>query len=596
MELGDFPDTCAIVEGGRIMFGTNRQFNLERLQFSIEGAFLSIYEEYEDNQLYFTIARSSIDVVEKRNLIKIIPLYEEKELPYIYESGAGLFKIITPKGTAEFTYEGPQIIRVRTNNLTLRFYRNPDLHEGGAPGKGGQFEISFTLLGRLLFVPVSGTMTNTASWNFREVRPNPYYIEVNGEAAIHEYYTNCKAREQYQPFDECVKKIEADFTAFCKNYPEIPIQYRAMAKKAAWLVWSFRMGPRGSLKHTVVYQHKLFMNRAFGWHHCFHAMAMKNNVREAWNMLLTMFDYQNEKGQIPDNVSDINQYVWASSKPPIHGWAIDYIFKNFDTEPLTKNDYLNLYNKLEKYAYWWIEHHDHAGKGIPSYYHPDESGYDEATLFYNGLPIQSPDLLANLALLCEGIGLLARRCGKEWEPWQARSEKFIKFLVDNMWDGDQFVAIMTATGEKYKCGSIAQLQPVVLGNRLPKHIIDRLVRRLTDPEEYLTEAGVATEHVKSNKQVIRAFTKGAVVAPVQMLIVMGLWDSGHKDEARMIASRFLNALMDKGLVLGIHYYRREPVLWNLIAAEKTPYAVGFAFQSWVSSIFLLMSYSIMGRE
>ena len=578
------------------MFGTNRQFNLERLQFSTQGAFLSVYEEYEDNQLYFTIARSSIGIVENRNLIKIVPYFEGKELPYIYESGVGLLKIITPRGTAEMTYDGPQVIRVRTGGIALRFYRNPEQHEGGAPRKGGEFEISFSLLGKLLFVPISGDLSYNVVWNYREVRPNPYYLELKGEAAVHEYYSNCIANEAYAPFDDCVKKIEADFAEFRGNYPEVPRQYRDMAEKAAWLVWTYRMGPRGSLKHTVVYQHKLFMNRAFGWHHCFHAMAMKNNVREAWNMLLTMFDYQNEKGQMPDNVSDINQYVWVSSKPPVHGWAIDYILKNFDTSSLDSSDYLELYVKLEKYAKWWLEHHDHAGKGIPSYYHCDESGYDEATLFYNGLPVQSPDLLANLALLCEGIGKLAERCGKDADPWQAKSGKLIDYLVNVMWDGDQFVSIMTATGEKYKCGSVAQLQPIMLGNRLPKHIVDRLARRLTDRDEYLTEAGIATEHLQSERQIIRAFTKGAVVAPTQMLIVQGLWDSGHRDEARLIASRFLNALLDHGLVLGLHNYRREPVLWNPIEREKTPYAVGFAFQSWVASIFLLMAHSIMGQK
>ncbi|MDR2370434.1 MAG: hypothetical protein LBD71_03045, partial [Treponema sp.] len=289
---------------------------------------------------------------------------------------------------------------------------------------------------------------------------------------------------------------------------------------------------------------------------------------------------------------------WTSSKPPIHGWAIDYIFENFDLSPLEKEDYEALYGRLGKYANWWLTQRDHAKKGVPSYYHSDESGYDESTLFYKGLPIQGPDLIANTALLCEGCGKLAAKCGREAEVkgWREKSEKLIKYLVDNMWDGDQFAAILTATGEKYKCGSIAQLQPIMLGNRLPKNIADRLARRLTDPEEYLTEIGIATEHLKSEKQVIRAFTKGAVVAPTQMLIVKGLWDSGHREEAKLIAARYLNALLSHGLALGIHNYRREPVLWNPIEKPKTPHAVGFPWSSWVGSIFILMASSIMGEK
>jgi hypothetical protein len=577
------------------MFGTNKQFNLERFPFSIEGAFLSIYEAAEDHQLYFSIARSNLDVVEERNLIRIVPVFDGKELPYIYEAGAGRLTLTTPKGSAEFTYEGPQILRLRTRGIRLRLYRNPQLHEGGAPRRGGQFEISFNLLGRLLFVPVSGTMTHTAAWNFREVRPNPYYLEIDGEAAIHEYYSNTTAKETYAPFDDCVKKAEADFEAFFKNYPLVPAQYRDMARKAAWLIWSSRLGPRGSLKHTVVYMHKLFLNRAFGWQQCFHAMAMGNNVREAWNLLLSFFDYANEIGGIPDNVSDLKQFAWASTKPPIHGWALDYIFKHFDLSPLTKGDYEELYGKLSRYAAWWLTHHDHAGKGVPSYYHADESGYDESTLFDRGLPIQAGDLLADLALLCEGCGKLAQKCGRDAEagPWQEKSEKLIKYLVEQMWDGDQFAAIMTATGEKYKCGSVAQLQPIILGNRLPREITDRIARRLTDPEEYLTEAGVSTEHLKSDKLMLRAFTRGAVVAPTQILLVMGLYDSGHREEAATIALRYLNALLDKGLALGIHHYRREPVSWDRIGDEQSPHSVGFPWSAWVASIFMLMARSLV---
>ncbi|MDR0642950.1 MAG: hypothetical protein LBG07_10880 [Treponema sp.] len=583
------------------MFGTNRQFNLERFSFSIEGAFLSIFEETGDNQLYFSIARSNTGMVEERNLIKLVPVFEDRELPYIYEAGVGLLKLSTPKGHVEFTYEGPEIIRIRTAGIKLRLYRNPNLHEGGAPRKGGQFEISFNLLGRLLFVPLSGTLTNTASWNFREVRPNPYYIEIEGEAAVHEYYSNTVAKDVYAPFDDCVKKVEADFEKFFKNYPDVPIQYRDMARKAAWLIWSFRLGPRGSLKHTVIYMHKLFMNRAFGWHHCFHAMAMKNNPREAWNMLLTMFDYTDEAGAMADNVDDLKQFVWSSSKPPIHGWALDYIFKNFDLSSLKKEDYEELYGKLSKYAAWWLNHHDHAGKGVPSYYHPDESGYDEATLFYKGLPVQSPDLIANLALLCEGCGKLAAKCGNtgEAETWQRKSEKLIKFLVDDMWDGEQFTAILTATGEKYRCGSIALLQPIILGDRLPKTITAAIARRLTDSREFLTEIGAASEHLGSDKQRLFGFTTGPVVAPTQMLLVMGLWDSGHKDEAQLIAARYLNALLGRGFALGIHNYRREPVTWNLLSeGPQIPpaMAVSFPMSAWVASIFILMINAIMDRS
>ena len=156
--------------------------------------------------------------------------------------------------------------------------------------------------------------TNTAKWNFRQVCPFPFIIDLipdetsgSGEAAIHEYYSNAVAKPDYKEFDIAYQDMLAKFESFFAAYPSVGIHYQEMARKAAWLIWSTRLGPRGGLKNTLVYMHKLFMSRAFGWQQCFHAMAMENNVREAWRLLLAMFEYQNEYGGIPDNVSDMNQ-------------------------------------------------------------------------------------------------------------------------------------------------------------------------------------------------------------------------------------------------------------------------------------------------
>ena len=41
------------------MFGTNKQFSLDRLPFSRDGAFLSVYEDNKDKNLYLTISRGN---------------------------------------------------------------------------------------------------------------------------------------------------------------------------------------------------------------------------------------------------------------------------------------------------------------------------------------------------------------------------------------------------------------------------------------------------------------------------------------------------------------------------------------------------------
>jgi hypothetical protein len=39
------------------MFGTNRQFDLTRLPFSVRGAFLLVYNDFADDRPYFSRCR-----------------------------------------------------------------------------------------------------------------------------------------------------------------------------------------------------------------------------------------------------------------------------------------------------------------------------------------------------------------------------------------------------------------------------------------------------------------------------------------------------------------------------------------------------------
>ncbi|MDR2664930.1 MAG: hypothetical protein LBC21_01480 [Oscillospiraceae bacterium] len=576
------------------LFGTNRQFDLTRLPFTVAGAFLGIYQKLSDGRLYLSIYRSENVVHERPDLLRLVPVDAVgDELPSIYECDEAKLTVNTKQGSVEFTYDGPQIMRVRTNGVTLRVENEPKMHEGAySRGSGKEIELAFNFMGKLLFNSISGKMEHNIFWNYAEVRPNPYKIDITGECAIHEYISNGTANDSYPPFDEAYKNTLAKFEEFRSAYPEFPVQYRDMARRAMWNVWHNQLGPRGTLTSSPIYMHKLFMDRAFGWHHGFHAMAMSRDVKRAIDVLLAMFDYANHLGVFPDNLSDQHQETWISTKPPIFGFATCYILEHFDTSELTSDDYRRLYDKLSKYTAYWFAHHDHARTGIPSYYHIDESGYDESTLFNGGLPIQAPDLQAYIVTLCEACSLLAEKLGlaDDAERWDTERRRILAFLVEDLWDGEQFLARLPACGGKtYRCGSVAQLQPVMLGHRLPRTIIKKLARRLLDEREYLTDYGIASEHLQSPEFLAGSFTRGPVVAPTQALIILGLFDGGEQDAARSLAARYLNALNTEGLALGIHPFRAEPVTYMPTRREYSGQSVSFPFSAWVASVYLLLS-------
>jgi hypothetical protein len=585
------------------LFGTNRQFTLEDVPFSRAGAFLSIYQYRADKQLYFTHCRSESIVLDRPNLMKMAFISKNgEELPFIYESDESKLTVKTPEGKVEFTYDGPQVMRIRVRGITLRIFVEPEMHEGAAVrSPGNELEAAFNFKGKLLFKRVSGIMTTEAKWNFREVCPFPYKIDICenidgvGETAIHEYYSNGVAFDSYKPFDQAYEENIEDFEEFNKNYPDVDTIYKEPARRAAWLVWMSQMGPRGSLPGTVIYMHKLLLVCAAGWQQCYAAMAMRNNAKRAWLQLLSFFDFQDSKGGLPDNVTDMNQEIWVSTKPPLFGYAVCYILDNFDTSELTTEDYEVLYGKLRKYRDFWFINHDHAKTGFPAYYHVDESGYDEATIFEAGLPLQSPDLIAYMVFLCEALSRLAKLIGKnkKSEHWMKESKRMIDFLVDELWDGEQFRGKLVKTGELHKCGCAAQLQPILLGDRLPKQIVKKIKKRLLDEEQFLTDFGIASENQQSEAFRVYSFTRGPVIAPVNVQIINGLFDAGEKEAARFIAARYLKGVLYNGPSLGMNTFRVEPKTWDVIPFSEDKGQICGPIMSWGASVFLTLAGRIM---
>jgi putative isomerase len=541
-----------------IILGSGEKFDLRSVPYSIRGSYLCILEDPEDRSLYLSITRSPTLSLERKNLIKMAPVLDNKEIPYEYSVEPGKLMIKTFKGTIELCFAEEKQIRIRGNGIGLRFYFKTIMFENASPKENGDLEVAYIILGKLLFVPLQGAMWNNAKWVPRKAMADDFMLELlppvetgKYEAAIHEYYSNGIRDQEYTPFDDCVKAVEKKFEAFCQNYPRVPEKYTGMARLAEWTVWTHFMRPEGRLKNPVVYMSRLSLIRAFGWQQSYQAMAACRNVKEAWKLLLTMFDYQNEAGQIPDSVGEIG-ISYMVTKPALQGFALDYILSRCDVSELTRDDYAELYDKLSKFAHWWLTKRDRNGSGIPQYYHSDESGWDDATIFKKGLPLQSGDLLAYLVLLTEACGKLAMKLGSagESDKWMDESKRLLAVLVNEFWNGRQFISRVVETGEIIVAGSIASLQPIILGKRLPQNIIDTIADRLANEEEYMTAGGIVSEILGSPEFTIKGgFMRGNIVAPVQLLLSMGLKNAGKEELARKIAARYCDLACEKGFSL-----------------------------------------------
>src|SRR5699024_8632857 len=132
--------------------------------------------------------------------------------------------------------------------------------------------------------------------------------------------------------------------------------------------------------------------------------------------------------------------VWNFCKPPIHGWALSWMMRR--TPHISLDQVRQIYGPLCRWTEWWFRFRDDDHDGIPQYHHGNDSGWDNATPFAVGLPLESPDLCAFLVLQMETLATLARRLKQpeEAESWQRRAEELLENMLAHFWQGDHFVA------------------------------------------------------------------------------------------------------------------------------------------------------------
>jgi hypothetical protein len=205
-----------------------------------------------------------------------------------------------------------------------------------------------------------------------------------------------------------------------------------------------------------------------------------------------------------------------------------------------------------------------------------------------------------MIFMMDDLSLLAKKLGKKKEAseYAARAKKLLGQLLTELWDGDQFVGILTYTGEKVRCKSLAMFQCLTLGGkRIPKEIADKLAADVMKPE-YLTEIGLVTESLLSPLcHFGYNFVLGRVITPCNMLTAMGLWRCGHKEEARIISEHVCRNILANGPILGFAPYPYEITAGEAIDPYPNPTASdGWPWTSWAAAPVLVMLQMFMGKD
>ena len=312
---------------------------------------------------------------------------------------------------------------------------------------------------------------------------------------------------------------------------------------AAYVTWSALVPAGGLLTRESMLMSKNNMTHIWSWDHCFNALALWREPEAALDQLLCLFDHQDAGGALPDHVDD-SRAQWNFVKPPVHGWTIGYLM---DRGALDRESVARLYEPLERWTRWWFAHRDYSGAGTPAYNHGNDSGWDNATIFTDGVAVEGPDLLAFLALQMHVLARMARVLGQESEAagWEARARVTIDRMLERFWRDGRFVARESLTQREISSDSLITLMPLVLGDQLPREVFEACVARLL--EAHLTEHGLATEPVASEFYEGDGYWRGPIWAPSTMLIADGLRRGGQDELALGLASLFAQLCVRSGM-------------------------------------------------
>lgn len=380
-------------------------------------------------------------------------------------------------------------------------------------------------------------------------------------------------------FDDLLRARMDEIEIWMKKAPKAKKEHQAAVYTGWYLFWNLQVSPWGNYTRQSVLSSKKSMNMMWSWDICFNALALvKADHSLAWGQLFAVLDKQKENGLLPDTVSDL-QNGFGFNKPPVWGWTV---MKMLENTPKTAWDkYIGeAYPKIAKFTHWWLNNRNLGGQGICAYMHGNDSGWDNASIFDDHQPVESPDLTAFLIKQAEALAFMAAHLHKPKEAgeWLIIAEQQLKlfnttFIIDNHF----IYRTLTHNGPQvHESGCLLTRIPLVLGSKLSLQVKQTVINELKQEGVFLTTKGIASEALTSPKYEPNGYWRGPVWAPSTYLIFDGLLKCGEKELARKIAQRFCDMVSEKS-TFNENY--------NAITGEGQ-YDSGL---TWTASDFLLMA-------
>lgn len=459
-------------------------------------------------------------------------------------------------GDLEIAYESPDVIRIRG---TAKHFR---LTQTIATWSGATYPINHerTLWHCKMWGPhyviaiLKGTSTTKVTSTFvnEPITDEPLFVldvHPSGdgffELAIHQVQDAWDGSKYDKPFDECVAGAKQHFIDFQQKIPSTPARFEELRQLGAYVKWSSVVNPRTAIARPVMYQSKNYMTAIWSWDNCFGAMAVANDHQLALDQLMVFFDYQTDLGILPDFITE-KYPMYAAFKPPIKGLTMQKLDVLSDKE-ITKEKLAMMYGPIARHTNFWMTYMDNSGNGVPQYNNSNDC-CDNSPIFMAGYPLESPDLSTHLIIQMDWLAETALKLGKQQQAqnWKKRADELTQNMIQELWNGEMFVARNAFTREYcQECHSFMSYIPIMLGNRLPDAIREKLLHGLRHGG-IVTPFGPASEHHDSPWFIDDGYWRGPVWAPHYFFLVEGLKRSGELEWARELALNYAEMCLRAG--------------------------------------------------
>ncbi|MGF1634212.1 MAG: amylo-alpha-1,6-glucosidase [Phycisphaerae bacterium] len=347
--------------------------------------------------------------------------------------------------------------------------------------------------------------------------------------------------------DEAAGLTKSEWNRWLARRPVVSEEFETAADYAWYTLWHHRVSPEGYIKRPAIVMGRLWMNMTWPWDACFAALGVGSaDVELAFDQVMVHFDHQTPGGQLPDHVHD-GEAAFGWLKPPVQGWIVRLLMDQCGVDAC-RHRLEQLYEPMLRWTQWWYQYRDDDRDGMCQYNHGNDSGWDNSTVYDQGMPTEGVDLAAYLVLQWEALGDIADVLGRPADArrWRARATDQLQALLSHGVMEGQLTSVRSGVHTPQATTSLITRLPILLGKRLPEALRQQIITDLRPDGPWLTRFGPATESTESPKNAEDSYWRGPIWAPPTYMLFDGLRAAGETNLAAELATRFCRTVASQG--------------------------------------------------